>query len=34
VEAAAVAVDEAASRIGDELAQRRDPVLAWHAPAP
>ena len=30
VEAAAVAVDEAARRVGDELAERRHPVLQRH----
>jgi hypothetical protein len=30
VQAAPVAVDEAASRIGDQLAERRDPVLERH----
>jgi hypothetical protein len=31
VQAAAVAVDEAARRIGDQLAERRDPVLQRHS---
>jgi hypothetical protein len=34
VQAAAIAVDEAAARVGDQLAERRDAVLEWHRDAP
>jgi hypothetical protein len=34
MQAAAVSVHETAARMGDQLAERRDPVLEWHCDAP
>jgi hypothetical protein len=34
VQAAAISIDETTARMGDQLAERRDPVLECHCDAP